>query len=107
MDGYTYKFDEVIAKDEIKERKLNKLGIHVLRFNDEEVMKDIENVIRVIEQYMDEFELGHPPVPLIRGGIIRVANLSKVGNPNYCKLHKPFESTTAIARQPLQVILTE
>ena len=63
VDGYTHQLEEVIIKDEIKERNLNELGIHVLRFNDEEVMHDIENVIRVIEQYMNEFESGHPPGP--------------------------------------------
>lgn len=61
VDGYTHQLEEVIIKDEIKERNLNELGIHVLRFNDEEVMHDIENVIRVIEQYMDEVESGHLP----------------------------------------------
>lgn len=65
VDGYTHQFEEVIIKDKIKEQKLNELGIYVLRFNDEEVMKDIDNVIRVIEKYMDEFESesGHPPNP--------------------------------------------
>ena len=63
VDGYTHQLEEVIIKDEIKERNLNELGIPVLRFNDEEVMHDLENVIRVIEQYMYEFELGHPPSP--------------------------------------------
>lgn len=63
VDGYTHQFDEVITKDIIKEKKLNELGIYVLRFHDEEVMNDIDNVIRVIEKYMDNFELGHPPCP--------------------------------------------
>ena len=63
VDGYTHQFDEVITKDIIKEKKLNELGVYVLRFHDEEVMNDIDNVIRVIEKYMDEFESGHPPSP--------------------------------------------
>lgn len=63
IDGYTHQFEEVIVKDKKKEKKLNELGIYVLRFHDEEVMKDIDNVIRVIEKYMDDFELIHPPVP--------------------------------------------
>ena len=40
---------------------MNELGFYVLRFHDEEVMNDIDNVIRVIEKYMDEFKSGHPP----------------------------------------------
>jgi very-short-patch-repair endonuclease len=63
VDGNTHQFDEVITKDILKEKKLNELGIYVLRFHDEEVMNNIDNVIRVIEKYMDEFESGHPPSP--------------------------------------------
>ena len=63
VDGYTHQFEEVLNKDKIKEQKLKELGIYMLRFNDEEVMKDIDNVVRVIEKYMDIFELKHPPVP--------------------------------------------
>jgi len=63
VDGFSHQLDEVIIKDEKKEKRLNELGIHVLRFSNEEVMNDIENVIRVIESYMDKIELGHPPSP--------------------------------------------
>ncbi|MCB2221000.1 MAG: endonuclease domain-containing protein [Bacteroidetes bacterium] len=56
VDGFTHLLDETIAKDKRKERKFNELGIHVLRFTDDEVLNDMENVIRVIEGYIDEFE---------------------------------------------------
>jgi very-short-patch-repair endonuclease len=35
---------------------MNELGIKVIRFEDEEVMRDIDNVIRSIEGYIEEFE---------------------------------------------------
>lgn len=63
VDGFSHQLEEVIIKDEIKEKRLNELCIHVLRFSDEEVMNDIENVLRVIEGYIDEFESLHPPCP--------------------------------------------
>jgi very-short-patch-repair endonuclease len=56
VDGFTHLLDETIAKDKRKERRFNELGIHVLRFTDDEVLNDMENVIRVIEGYIDDFE---------------------------------------------------
>ena len=63
IDGYTHLLEEVQDKDEKKEKKekrLNGLGIHVLRFQDSEVFKDIENVLRVIEIYILEYERTPP-----------------------------------------------
>jgi len=54
--GYTHILEEVHEKDKIKDLHLNKIGIRVLRFGDEEVTKDINNVLRTIEIYIDEFE---------------------------------------------------
>ncbi len=56
VDGYSHEFLEVYNKDVIKEAKMNEFGITVLRFSDYQVMKDTENVIRAIEQYISEFE---------------------------------------------------
>jgi len=59
LDGYTHQFEETIIKDRIKENELNKIGLNVLRFEDDEVMNDIENVLRTIEIYIHNFET-HP-----------------------------------------------
>ncbi len=59
LDGYSHILEEVIEKDEMKEKSLNKFGINVLRFQDEEVFHDIENVIREIEGYIGEYEVTH------------------------------------------------
>ena len=56
LDGYTHQFEEVIAKDEMKQSELEEIGLTVLRFDDAEVMKDINNVLRTIEIYIAEFE---------------------------------------------------
>ena len=62
VDGYSHEFLEVYNKDTIKEKRLNALGIEVLRFSDEEVLKDMENVLRAIEFFVLEFEK-HTPSP--------------------------------------------
>ncbi len=56
VDGYTHKFEEVIAKDKKKDTDLTAAGFTVLRFTDEEVLDDIEYVIRELENWIDEFE---------------------------------------------------
>jgi very-short-patch-repair endonuclease len=49
----------VYNKDRIKEKRMNELGITILRFSDFEVLKDMENVIRAIEFFILEFEKTH------------------------------------------------
>ena len=66
VDGYSHEFLEVYNKDTVKEKRMNQLGITVLRFTDEQVLKDMENVLRAIEFYIIEYEK-HTPAPLKRG----------------------------------------
>ena len=61
LDGFTHSFEEVYVKDVNKEKRLKELGITMLRFHDEEVMKDRDNVLRTIESYIFEFEQEHTP----------------------------------------------
>jgi very-short-patch-repair endonuclease len=60
LDGYSHQLEEVIEKDRIKEEKLKKLGLTVLRFEDKEVYHEINNVLRRIELFIEEFERTHP-----------------------------------------------
>jgi len=55
LDGYTHSFDKVIEKDEIKEQRLKELGITVLRFTDEDVLTNIEGVMKIITDYILSF----------------------------------------------------
>ena len=66
VDGYSHEFLEIQQKDSIKEKRMNEFGISVLRFSDHEVLKDMENVIRAIEFYIQEFEK-HTPNPSQEG----------------------------------------
>ncbi|TRX01044.1 endonuclease domain-containing protein [Flavobacterium gawalongense] len=56
VDGYSHEFLEVYNKDILKENRINELGITILRFSDEQVLKDMENVLRAIEFYIWEYE---------------------------------------------------
>lgn len=64
-DGYSHKTIEVYEKDVKKSNRLNELGIHVLRFSDYQVMNDIDNVLRAIEDYIFKFEENNFTPPLI------------------------------------------
>lgn len=59
LDGRSHSLEEVQKKDHQKEKALNKLGIHVLRFSDGQVFDDLNNVIRSIEAYIENTE--HTP----------------------------------------------
>ncbi|UGU15330.1 endonuclease domain-containing protein [Sinomicrobium kalidii] len=66
VDGYSHSIVEVYKKDIQKGQTMNKLGIHILRFTDEQVLKGTENVLRAIEAYIHEYE-GHTPNPSQEG----------------------------------------
>jgi very-short-patch-repair endonuclease len=71
LDGYTHGFEEVFEKDEVKAQKLRELGITVLRFTDDDVMNNFDNVLRSIQEFILCFEekqkLHTPQSPLNRG----------------------------------------
>ena len=66
VDGYSHQFLEVYNKDGLKEKRMNELGIAVLRFSDDEVLNEMENVLRAIEYYIFEYER-HTPNPSQEG----------------------------------------
>ena len=56
LDGYTHTFEEVSDKDKSKEENLNRLGITLLRFCDEDIMKNTEGVLGEIRHFIESFE---------------------------------------------------
>jgi len=56
VDGITHNFENVIEKDEKKTKNLENIGFTVLRFKDEEVLNNIENVKRKLEVYIESFD---------------------------------------------------
>ncbi len=71
-DGYSHQLEEVFDKDVQKTTRLNSLGISVLRFSDNQVLKDFNNVWSAIEIYVKEFEKrgNHAPDPPLEGWIV-------------------------------------
>ncbi len=62
-DGYSHEIQEVWKKDVRKTKRFNELEIRVLRFSDDQIMNDFENVYRVLEDYVIKFqESGLPPI---------------------------------------------
>jgi very-short-patch-repair endonuclease len=56
VDGITHLDEEVARNDEIRQKKLERVGFTVLRFNDNEVLNDMRNVERVLEAYVEKYE---------------------------------------------------
>ena len=58
VDGITHEWEETKIKDNIKESILNDLGITILRFEDDAVMNEPDEVMGKIEEYVRKFEAG-------------------------------------------------
>lgn len=56
VDGITHQDEKVILKDERKQRDLEAAGFVVLRFSDDEVLKDMKGVIAFLEDWIEKFE---------------------------------------------------
>lgn len=56
VDGYSHGIVEVYDKDIVKEEKMINLGIGILRFTDDQILRDMDNVLRAIESYIQDYE---------------------------------------------------
>ncbi len=65
VDGASHdnKYDKDVARDKF----LESFGIVVLRIEDFEVKKNMNNVLRIIEKEIERIREKHPPGPLQRG----------------------------------------
>ena len=68
IDGSSH--DYMHKKDMIRQKELEKLGLKFLRFTDLQVKKDMNNVLRAIETWIDE-NGNNPPSPLFKGELNR------------------------------------
>ncbi len=66
IDGYSHEFLEVYENDRVKDKRFEELGLSVLRFSDDQVLNDMENVLRELEEYVINFEK-HTPNPSQEG----------------------------------------
>jgi len=54
VDGLSHQFEEAQTGDYNREQHLKQLGYHIIRFNDDEVMNDIPNVIRTLQYWIED-----------------------------------------------------
>jgi very-short-patch-repair endonuclease len=64
VDGLTHQWEEVYKKDLLRQKQLEEIGFTVLRFDDEEVLKNIENVYDYLTDFIKDNLIENPP-PLI------------------------------------------
>lgn len=58
VDGITHQDEQVIENDKIRQTRLEVAGFTVLRFTDDEVLKNIKGVINSLEAWIEKFEVG-------------------------------------------------
>ena len=63
VDGSSH--DNRQYEDMVRQKKLEEMGLTVLRFTNLEVKKDMNNVLRAIEIWIND---NNPPGPLSKGG---------------------------------------
>lgn len=56
VDGITHDDEKVIAKDEIRQEEVEIYGVSFLRFNALDVVHDMKNVLRTIENWLLKYE---------------------------------------------------
>lgn len=61
LDGYSHDFEQIWKKDKKRQSELEKVGFKVLRFSDEEVMKDLRNVESELMYWIEKLESKSPP----------------------------------------------
>lgn len=62
IDGISHQFAEVIVNDEKRQQVLEQMGLNFLRFTEAEVRKNIKGVLKVIEDYIIDFEFKNPDI---------------------------------------------
>jgi very-short-patch-repair endonuclease len=54
VDGITHQWEEIIKKDEIRQKALEAVGFTVLRFTDEEVLNNIQVIHDFLEDWIEK-----------------------------------------------------
>jgi len=67
VDGMTHNFEGAFEKDEIRQQRLETLGVRFIRFTESEVKYDMLNVIRSLEWKIGEIVKADKSVRLPKG----------------------------------------
>lgn len=61
VDGISHLFDNIEQNDKERQTKLEQTGFTVLRFHDGEILNNISDIIRTIENYINQMKETPPP----------------------------------------------
>ena len=67
IDGMSHNFEEALANDEIRQSRLESLGVSFIRFTETEVKYDMQNVIRALEGKIIEIVRSNKDIKLPNG----------------------------------------
>ena len=67
VDGITHAFEQTAVKDDRKDQDFASIEIRVLRFTDDDVLKNIHGVAKRIEDVIGEIEASTPCAPASGG----------------------------------------
>jgi very-short-patch-repair endonuclease len=56
IDGISHDVEEIIENDEKRQKRLEEMDVNFLRFDDREVRKSMDNVLRTIEYWISEHD---------------------------------------------------
>jgi len=56
IDGASHEIEKIWQKDQRRQKKLQEFGFTIIRFTDEEIFKDLDNVQRAIEYWIRNHE---------------------------------------------------
>ena len=62
LDGYSHEFEQKWKKNKLRQKELEEAGFKVLRFSDDEVMKNLRNVESEIMRWIKKLEDTSPPL---------------------------------------------
>lgn len=79
VDGITHTWGETVEKDMRKEDRLKEAGFLILRFDDDEILKNISRVVEAIDLKIEEIERNAPSPPKKRRQRVKTTPLTPAG----------------------------
>jgi len=98
IDGESHTYKEAIAKDIIRQKRLEAQGVHFLRFDDLDVKKNMAYVLDTILRWIER----HPPNPpqglviLVSSFIKKISQKYKFSNIRYLAYSSNYQKKNSL-----------